>query len=171
MPKTINTNEYQSDLNTQENPMSETVVGPSKNKKGKSFKFVLIAVILGAIVGGFLYYRYTKTDSYKQKKADKESVELVKEVGSMIILPAGKPAIFTVQDPDLLAGQQAFFKGAEKGDSLLVYSESGKAIIYSKKRHLIVNVGPVTFDQPKDQKASNSVPPATIKPIEVKPKN
>ncbi|MCU0660002.1 MAG: hypothetical protein MUD00_00045 [Candidatus Pacebacteria bacterium] len=39
-----------------------------------------------------------------------------------------------------------FFKGAQKGDKLVVFPTTGKAIIYSPERDIIVNVGPVTFD-------------------------
>jgi flagellar biosynthesis/type III secretory pathway M-ring protein FliF/YscJ len=150
---------------TQEMPVTSQPV--QKSRKAKKLAFFIILLL---ILSGLFYYLfwYAKTESYKQKKADKESAELIKEVGEMMILPPGKPAIFTVQDPDLLAGQQAFFKGAEKGDSLIVYSEAGKAIIYSKKRNLIVNVGPVTFDQSKDQK---TIVPVVPKPVEIKTKN
>ncbi len=122
----------------------------------------LAALIVGLIAGGFFYYRYTKTPEYAQKKADQEAVVLVEKVSKHMILPEGKPAIFVVSDPDMLAGQQAFFKGSEKGDSLLVYPEAGKAIVYSSKRDLIVNVGPVTFDKDK----LKQVPiPTVLEPI------
>ena len=66
-----------------------------------------------------------------------------------MILPTDEtPAIFIVQDPNQLMSQQPFFKGAQKNDRLMVYQKSGKAILYSPVRNMIVNVGPVTFDQP-----------------------
>jgi hypothetical protein len=62
-----------------------------------------------------------------------------------MVVPTGKPSVFTIEDPKILSSQQAFFAQAEKGDSLIVYAQEGKAIIYSKKRNIIVNVGPVSF--------------------------
>jgi hypothetical protein len=79
-----------------------------------------------------------------------------------MVLPEGKPAVFVVQDPELLISQQAFFKGAQKDDRLLVYPEAGKAIVYSPKRHMIINVGPVTFDPSKG--SGTQTPPAPPAP-------
>jgi hypothetical protein len=119
----------------------------TKNKLSKYKIIIVIIAVLALLAGGFFYYKYTKTEKYLQKKADRETMALVKKVGELMILPEGVPAVFSVEDPDVLVRQQAFFKGAEKGDSLLVYPEAGKAILYSAKRNIIVNVGPVTFDE------------------------
>jgi hypothetical protein len=69
-------------------------------------------------------------------------------------LPEGSPTVFNIEDPEKLQGQQAFFKGSEKGDQLVVFSESAKAIIYSPSRNIIVNAGPVTFDSDPAAEAS-----------------
>ncbi len=120
-------------------------VSAPKNKKKK---IIIICLFVAAVlVGAYFLRAYTKTDAYKQKKADRAVAVLVKDVSKLILLPEGNPAVFDVQDPEMLIGQQAFFQGSEKGDKLLVYPEAGKAIIYSPKKHMIINVGPVTFDQ------------------------
>lgn len=126
----------------------------TSNKKGsfKKWAILTIALILIAGIGAFAYNRYTKTESYLTKKAQKEAKVTIESARELIILPEGEPSIFVVQDPDLLASQQAFFKGSVKGDQLLVYPESGKAVIYSPSRNIIVNSGPVTFDD-KDKQA------------------
>ena len=107
------------------------------------------------------FYRFyvNKKISKISNKTTAESIveidSILNKVSKHVILPEGKPSIFVVQDPDLLIKQQAFFKGVEKGDSLIVYPEIGKAIIYSNSRDIIVNVGPVTFDQ--DDKGAENV--------------
>jgi hypothetical protein len=123
------------------------------NKKSSFKKWSILAIILIAIIGigAFAYNRYTKTEGYLSKKAQKEAKATIDSARELIILPEGEPSIFVVQDPDLLASQQAFFKGSVKGDQLLVYPESGKAIIYSPSRNIIVNSGPVTFDDKDKQ--------------------
>lgn len=119
--------------------------------------FFLIVVVLAG--SGYVYHRYTASPAYKQAQAAKENASLVKKVGKLMMLPPGTPAIFVIQDPTQLSGQQPFFAGAQKGDQLLVYSDSAKAIIYSPSRNIIVNVGPVTFDQP------TKAPPPQKKPV------
>ena len=113
----------------------------------KRLKFLIVLVLLALIGGGtYAYFKYHSKASV-EKRAQAETVRLVKEVRKVMILPeTDVPAVFDIQDPVLLTSQQAFFAGAEKGDKLLVYPQLGKAIIYSPSRHIIVNVGPVTFN-------------------------
>ena len=70
--------------------------------------------------------------------------ETVAAVGKLIVLPQGEtPVAFEISDPTFLSGKEPFFAGAEKGDILLIYQKTGKAIIYSKARNVIVNAGPL----------------------------
>lgn len=131
---------------------AETVqVMPESVKKSvspkKRLKFLIVLVLLALVGGGaYAYFKYHSKASV-EKRAQAETVRLVKEVRKVMILPeTDVPAVFDIQDPVLLTSQQAFFAGAEKGDKLLVYPQLGKAIIYSPSRHIIVNVGPVTFN-------------------------
>jgi hypothetical protein len=144
-----------------ENTVQQTEVSTGSHKKsGFSKKQKTILVMLGIIIlilAG-LYYRFNHSKASVEKRAQAETVRLVKEVRKIMILPeTDVPAVFDVQDPTLLASQQAFFVGAEKGDKLLVYPQIGKAIIYSPKRQKIVNVGPVTFDQTKPASTTGSL--------------
>jgi hypothetical protein len=125
--------------------MSESVKKSVLPKK--RLKFLIVLVLLALIGGGtYAYFKYHSKASI-EKRAQVETVRLVKEVRKVMILPeTDVPAVFDIQDPVLLTSQQAFFAGAEKGDKLLVYPQLGKAIIYSPSRHIIVNVGPVTFN-------------------------
>lgn len=114
------------------------------SRKQKGIVGILIVIIL---VLGALYYQTHYSKAAVQKRAQAETIQLVKEVKKILVLPeTDVPAVFDIQDPVLLINQQAFFVGAEKGDKLLVYPQIGKAIIYSPKRKMIVNVGPVTFN-------------------------
>lgn len=139
---------------------------PKKSRK-KLFIGGIIILIL-ALAGGALIYR--KIAGTPEARAKAETVKLVKEVKKLMLLPESDvPAVFDIQDPTLLASQQAFFVGAQKGDKLLVYPQIGKAIIFSPSRHIIINVGPVTFDQAKNSagvKASPATPtvPAATAP-------
>lgn len=107
----------------------------------------LIVVVVLAIVGKYAYAKYVSSPEYQKEAAVKEQKSLLEEVGKVMLLPEEEPAIFVVNDPVQLTSQQLFFKGAEKGDKLMVFQKAGKAVLYSTNRHMIINVGPVTFDQ------------------------
>lgn len=133
-----------------------------KKKNSFSTKQKTILAILGIIIlvlAGF-YYKFNLSKKASEKRVQAETVRLVKEVKKIMVLPESDvPAIFDIQDPVLLTNQQAFFAGAQKGDKLLVYPQLGKAIIYSPERKMIVNVGPVTFDQTKSTPGNTSLSP------------
>lgn len=144
----------------------DTVFEKPKKSMAPKKRFILfvllivIAIIIGGIYG---YFKYNSKAS-SEKRAQAETIRLVKEVRKVMILPeTDVPAIFDIQDPVLLTSQQAFFAGAQKGDKLLVYPQLGKAIIYSPSRHVIVNVGPVTFDQTKSATTAGSLQQAPAK--------
>jgi len=118
------------------------------SKKGKTRLILSALLALVIVLGAWFVFQHVASDEYKQKAAQKEVVELIAKVRTKMILPTNEePAIFDITDPAQLSAQQAFFSDAIQGDKLLVYSKTAKAIIYSPSRKLIVNVGPVTFDQ------------------------
>jgi hypothetical protein len=146
----------------------ENEVGERPRKKNAIGKKLLISgliamAFIGVIAGAAMWYQsHTSTPEYLKEKADKEVSSVVEKVSKLMLLPEGTPTVFIISDPGMLVAQQAFFQGAEKGDQLLVYSEVSKAIIYSEKRDMIVNVGPVTFDgTPAGTTAEESTSPAT----------
>jgi hypothetical protein len=144
---------------THTNTLSTGKIKLSSRKK-KSIIAILVIIVL--ILGG-LYYQTHYSKKAVEKRAQAETIRLVKEVKKIIVLPESDvPAVFDIQDPVLLINQQAFFAGSEKGDKLLVYPQLGKAIIYSPKRKMIINVGPVTFDQAKSIQSGTGVSTPTV---------
>lgn len=74
----------------------------------------------------------------------KQVAEMMASVGKIMLLPKGdEPVLARVEDPDALMKQQAFFTGAEKGDALLIFPKAQRAILYSPRRKLIINSGPI----------------------------
>jgi hypothetical protein len=60
-----------------------------------------------------------------------------------MVLPADEtPTIATVSDPEKLK-DQPFFANAKKGDKVLIFSNSAKAILYSPTEDKIVEVAPI----------------------------
>ncbi len=80
------------------------------------------------------------------------------QVGRHMLLPLNDtPVIATVDDPTALVKQQAFFTGTVKGDVVLIFPKTQRAILYSPSRDKIVNAGPViSGDQNKQQGVATS---------------
>lgn len=106
---------------------------------------IIIGAVIVALVLGYLTYRHFAQTP--EQKAAARTAELMVQASRHIILPSNEvPTIFEIKDPSMLAKQQIFFANAQQGDELLIFSQAGKAIIYSPRRDVIVNVGPITAD-------------------------
>lgn len=106
--------------------------------------FLVFSVVVLAIIGG---YFYKNKISYKNPElaAEMEARDLAEKVGKLILLPKDEvPTIATVSDPEALKNQ-AFFKDAKKGDKVLIYTNTKKAILYDPVANLIINVAPVSL--------------------------
>lgn len=112
-------------------------------KKTQILGLAVIAVIL--LVVAFAYSSGMFLSA--EEKAAKANADIISDVRSMMRLPEGEPAIFEVKDPAEVQKQQPFFEGVVEGDKLLVFPEQAKAVIYSPSRKIIVNSGPINFDQ------------------------
>lgn len=108
-------------------------------------------VFLALAVAGFMYFQYqktaaelkkvkTQTQSSSQNSKDDEVKKIVAEVAKLARLPENEiPSIATITDVSKLK-DQLFFKDAKNGDILLVFNNSGKAILYDPKDKKIVDV-------------------------------
>ena len=104
---------------------------------------MLLIVAIGA--AGYFYYQ----SKYAAQIADsKEIEELTKTIGQFVELPVDEtPTLATVTDREKLADQTFFIK-AENGDKVLIYSNSGKAILYRPSTKKIVDMTSVNINQP-----------------------
>lgn len=102
---------------------------------------------------------------------EQEVTLLLSKVSKHIKLPQDeKPTIATIQDVQILQSQQPFFKDAKNGDRLILYSN--KAIIYSEKENILVNVGPIYMEAPPataTSTATNSPPTTTAAEAQSQP--
>jgi hypothetical protein len=72
---------------------------------------------------------------------------VLQAVANLMILPAEpEPIIALVADAERLRTEQAFYRGAENGDMLLVFPQSRQAVVYRPSSNKIVNVGPLIVD-------------------------
>ena len=125
---------------------------------------LLVILVLGAIGGaGYMYMQNKKLKKDVQTAKDQKdgkisNEELLRKIGEHIVLPSNEtPAILTVDDKDKLK-DQPFFKPAENGDKIIIYTQAKKAIIYREAWNKIIDVGPVSVDAKDAAKASTPTP-------------
>ena len=144
----------------------ETTRKPRKAATKTPYRAYLLVVLAIVILGGGGYYGY----NYWQKnyasadakavadaaKADAEKKAILEKLSKLMVLPAGDPVLFKVNDEETMKKQQAFFKDTKNDDVLLVFQESSKAIIFRPSTNMIVNVGPINFDQNQAKSATET---------------
>lgn len=116
-----------------------------KNIFSNTKLLIFILIILLVATFGVAGYFYKKANSDPSKEAAKELDATIKAVSRHMILPENeKPTLATVSDPEKLK-DQAFFQKAKKGDRVLVFPASKKAILYSPSSDRIIEVAPVNI--------------------------
>lgn len=102
---------------------------------------VLTILFLGTL--GTTYYFYQKSHLVVVKDPQKELEQTIKMVSKHLVLPTNEnPTMATVSDPEKLK-DQPFFANAKKGDKVLIYANSQKAILYDPEADRIVEVAPI----------------------------
>ena len=143
-PRTIRTRTTSKKESTPVEEVVTTVTG--SNKKAQPLVLVLGTLLCLAVgVAGYFYYQ---AKYHGAEMADKKEIEeLSKTIGAFMMLPDGEtPTLATVTDKEKLSGQ-AFFEKAENGDKVLIYSNSGRAILYRPSTGKIVDVTVVNIDK------------------------
>lgn len=117
------------------------------------YRFYIFGILILVLLGGGGYYGYTywqasqNSPEAQAAKAEEEKQAVLSQLKKLMILPEGDPVLFKVSNEEVMRKQQAFFKDTKNDDVLLVFQESGKAIIFRASENVIVNAGPVNFDQ------------------------
>lgn len=124
--------------------------------------FILVLLFLAAIGSGYYYYNnYQKLLKNPDIVTKQEATWLVDKVSKLMSLPTDEePSTATVLDKDKLK-DQAFFKNAENGDKILIYSKAKKAILYRPSIDKIIEVMPLALDN--TQNATSGATTETIK--------
>lgn len=130
---------------------------PAKKKRvrkpaaaSKSWLKYLIALVIVGLIAWLAYGYITTKNQLESAKsaggpAQSETQQLVNEVGKLVQLPQGEtPTIATVNNATKLQNQ-AFFKDAQNGDKVLIYSKSGKAVLYRPSTNKIIEYSTVNL--------------------------
>ena len=143
--------------------MSEMTKNIPKLKLPKILGLALITLILiGA--GGYLFMSNQKMKNellklkdpkVAQQQSQAETTVTMEAVSKLIELPEGTPTLATVTDADKLK-DQPFFKNAQNGDKVLIFTDAKKVIIYRPSTNKIIEVGGLNVT--KDQNATPEQP-------------
>jgi uncharacterized protein HemX len=142
--------------------MQEETTKRTVRKQQTPYRMYLLALVALVVVAGGGYYGWLRWQAYQnspekqEERAKEEKAQIVGDISKFMLMPAGDPVLFRVSNKDQMRAQQAFFKDAENDDVLLVYQESGKAILFRPSSKTIVNVGPVNFDSQTNTRTSTS---------------
>lgn len=123
-----------------------TTVMPEEKNRTKTVVIVLsILLFLALAIAGYFFYQFKFASPVS---GEDEITRLTKTLGEMIVLPEGEtPTLATVTDKEKLA-DQPFFQKADNGDKVLIYSLSGKAILYRPSTEKIVDITTINVNQP-----------------------
>lgn len=121
-----------------------------KQKKSPLIFIVIFLLIVTTAVSVYFYLQYQKTRSLltdSTASAQSEISKLIKDIGRHIELPKDElPGLATVIDKKKLANQP-FFVNAQNGDKVLIYKESGQAILYRPSIDKIIKVSTIKIDK------------------------
>ena len=118
-------------------------------------RFNLYQVIAGLLVvmiipSYYFYHKYKETQKLLQNptQAAKEEAKALKgKISRLIELPKDEePTVATVTDKNRLK-DQPFFKNAENGDRVFIFTEAKKAILYRPSSNKIIEVSFITIGQ------------------------
>ena len=134
------------------NNMSNVSAGKPKRGVTLSRKWlVAIVVVIGALMYGMVHYynKYQSLTVDPNLEAQKVTNTLVTSLGRLIELPTDEtPTVATISDREKLSSQ-TFFTNAENGDILFAYTNAMKAILYRPSTNKIINVAPISINQPQ----------------------
>lgn len=114
-----------------------------KSKKFSLSKLLIILLLLAPSATAVYYYQKNKEARKDPAVAQKQEIEdLVAKVKKIMLVPDETPTLATVEDKEKLK-DQPFFKDAENGDKILIFTAAKKAIIYRPNDNRVINSGPI----------------------------
>ncbi len=124
-------------------------------KRKNNVLIVLISIIaLGFLTSTIVLIKQNKDlkndPTYVKLKKAQKTDTLRKKVAKLINLPANEKAFIGTYDAKSSLKDNPFFKEAKDGDKYLIFSESGKAIIYRESENKLINVGPIAITSEKN---------------------
>jgi hypothetical protein len=111
-----------------------------------------LLVILAIVVIAFLSYGYIHTKNQLRHISDSnnggktEVQKITNTVSQALELPNETPTLITVSNASKLKNQ-VFFRNAQNGDKLLIYSQAGRALLYRPSTKKVIEYSLVDFNK------------------------
>lgn len=122
----------------------------------KTLKTLIFLIIFAAAIAGSIIYiaknhptliGLSENTQEKDKKDLESTIELVSK---LMLLPEDEvPRLATITDADLRNGD-LFYKNAQNGDKILIYTNAKKAVLYRPATNKIIEIGTVNLKEEID---------------------
>lgn len=118
---------------------------------GRRWLLVLIVLLVAGLAALTYFYIDTKNELNAAKNPETagktETEQIVNQVNKFLQLPTDEaPTLATVNDISKLKNQQ-FFKNAQNGDKVLIYSKAGRALLYRPSSKKVIEYAPVNLGE------------------------
>lgn len=129
--------------------------------------FVIVAMIVG--LGWFANEYMNTKNQIKQltdpKTSGQTEIQIITGVVSRVIdLPKDEePTLATVNDVSKLQGQ-SFFKNAQNGDKVLIYSKSGRALLYRPVQNRVIEFTSISLGSSNGSNSQTNTQTQTTTP-------
>lgn len=128
---------------------------PSSHGRNKLAIVTIAVMVLLALIAGYFFWQYTKLKANPDAAAQETTQRLVGKVEKLYQLPDEKPTVAQINDKDKLK-EQPFFKSAQNGDYLLIFTNAKLAVLYREDDNKLINVGPIAITPQQAQEQQNS---------------
>lgn len=120
-------------------------------------------LVLTVAIAGYFFWQYRQTKELADNPTQAEVERIVALVAQHIVLPDNEiPSVAMVTSVEELR-DQPFFRNAQNGYQVLVYQQSGLAVMYDPQRDLVVNMAQIN---PAPLESTDVVPEAPMEEIE-----
>lgn len=109
-----------------------------------------VAIVVLAAVCGFFVWKYIEATKNPDAANQEITKQIVSKISKIYLVPTDEePTVAKIQDKEKLK-EQSFFSKAVNNDYLVIYSKAKLALLYREKENILVNVGPVSIDDKKE---------------------
>lgn len=143
-------------------PLSQRFSKEQKLYAAVGVTFLILIIMLFSVMHSKnqLQSKVDKLSGNSVSSGANDIKQLTAEIGKVYELPTGEtPTLATVSDVSKVKNQ-AFFKNAQNGDKVLLYSKAGQAILYRPSTKKIISVAPVNLGGSSTDNTGSSATPA-----------